>query len=194
MKSNRISKRFIRSPLFPVDVNVPIGLKEYHKNFLTNFFGFKIKDDDNKGFFTVVDFNGFKKVSVGVQDWFYLIDKKGRKRAAIYFKIVEDNKAVSYINYMTRYRVKIDHEIPFNMYKERNQPTDHFNSPVTGVVLDSEENVLFSITPQTIPVSYRTEGYNEAVLKIKNSAYETCKEWLDKTFTNWDDISKYWED
>lgn len=203
-------KKFVRNKDLPVNVGAPDGWNEEHQKAMLNHMGFKVLE--KKGTFFICKFPAkWRKVILpGTKEWCYLYDDKGRKRAAILYKFVSmgDGKALdtirnqknigisSHMNYMTRFRTKVDHTIPFKMHMGEFQGLEHRNSPLIGHVMDSETNWLFRTDEVEIGFDYNTqrEEYLVKEKEIRDKLYNECEAWLKEHLPDYDTISAYWDD
>lgn len=188
-------KQFIKDNRIPIEVNMPESLTEYHKQYLEEL-GFTVLEETDAFFHC--DFpKGWKKEAPSFLNcWVYLIDNKKRKRAGIFFRIA-DKKAsktyyVTYINYIPRYKVVVDHEVRFDVNKRNNE--EHKNSPIIGRVVDADDTIVFDAGRFELIHKFGDELYNQEVKEINANLRAKCEKWINEYYPEHDNISKYWED
>lgn len=205
-------RKFVKMPLIPTQVGIPPDMKPEHLDKLLQFYGFTVYESDSEYFFRVTYPKGWSKILVpGLTQWCYLIDGKGRKRAAIYYQDMgsfEDEelppeqrgqkfrKVSSHINWMPRYRVKVDHVVPYNVWKGANQTNEHYNSPVIGYVMEAEKNVLFKTGMFRLEHdrSKERDKWFDEERKARDTVYNICVAWLNEMFPEHENVARYWEE
>lgn len=144
---------------------------------------------------------GWKKVwDKGMNEWMYLCDELGRKRAAIFYKFSGylysgDKKAyiqyITHINWMCRYRIVVSHTVPFGMKSKNNDL--HYNSPIVGVVVD-DENVIFTTDEYKLLTKKGDELYETEIKELRSKLYADCEVWVKEKFPRYDIVTAYWKE
>lgn len=209
-RQKKFLRKFVKSPLIPVQVGVPPEMnKEYLDRYLTHL-GFTVYESDSEYFFAVEFPKGWSKILVpGMLQWCYLVDNKGKKRAAIFYQDLgsfadeelpveqrgkQFRKVSSHINWMPRYRSKIDHVIPYNIWKGANQTVEHYNSPLVGMVVDSETNVLYKTGMANMSFDYGKEKEKWFIeeKQLRDMLFVECEDWLKQNYPEYENIAAYW--
>ena len=199
-EQGRIIKRFLKDNTIPTTVGQPDSLnnKQYHFNYL-RLLGFSIFKTD-VGVFHCIFPKGWKKIQMPFKnDWAYLIDNKRRKRAAIFYRVMgifyKDKKKMmqfsSHINYMPRFRVQVDHIIPYDI--EKSNIDAHLSSGMEGRILDTGVPIYV-----TKPINFITDIKDKKTFKveekeIRSKLFSDCEKILNELPDN-DNVFLYWQD
>jgi hypothetical protein len=207
-------RKYVREKALPMEVGRPDQMQKEHYRKLLEHLGFrKIREDGNQ--FLCVFPKGWRKhLPAGFREFCYLLDNRKRKRAAIFYKFMggvteeeakEHNiplekiksfkKISSHINWMQRYRTKIDHVVPMS-HKKRFKSIEHYNSPLIGKVMDHEDIVLYETEPLSLPEydEKEREKYFSFESAGRTDLFVECETWLNKKYPEHTNILKYWED
>lgn len=207
-------KKYLREKSIPAEVANPSSItKEYQEKLLIHL-GFKISRLDGNHFLCKFPKGWQKVLPIGMREFCYLLDSRGRKRAAIFYKFMGGltpeeakkfkipleqirayKKVSSHINWMQRYRTKIDHVIPMSNDKDFDVML-YYNSPLIGRVMDSEVHVLYETVEMPVG-GYSEEKRNEyfsAESSIRTTLFMECETWLTKKYSEHTNILKYWDD
>jgi len=191
-------KLFAGRNYIPIVVGSPENMVyKYHKKFL-KFLGFKIRGQVDVFFKCKFPDGWYKKVMDDTNNWCYLYDDKHRKRGALFYKYIKKNEdktvhrdtVTSHINYMPRYRVKIDHKIPFDI-KTKNS-AEYKESPLIGYVVDSEDTILFQTKEIKVP-KQKEDDYKDNIKIVSDSLFKECSKWLDVNYPNSSRLDLYWD-
>lgn len=144
---------------------------------------------------------GWKKVwDKGMNEWMYLCDELGRKRAAIFYKfsgyLYAGNKKayvqfITHINWMCRYRIVVSHTVPYGMKSKNNDL--HYNSPIVGVVVD-DENVIFTTEEYKLLTKKGDELYETEIKELRSKLYADCEAFVKEKYPKYDTITAYWKE
>jgi len=163
----------VNSDVLPVDMGT--HSEHNHKKILKGY-GFKFLGvvEGDVLFQNVKMPKGWKKVATDHSMHSDLVDEKGRKRANIFYKAAfYDRKA--HLDLSRRYRYDIDY--------------DKLNKGVTICrVKDHDDSVLFSTIEHTM-----TEEEKEKSWNVTDEHNKIAREWLNKTYPDWENPSKYWD-
>lgn len=193
-------KLYLRESLLPMDVVTPSQMTlEHHKTFLKHM-GFEIlKTFAND--FKVKYPEGWTAKKSG-SNWVYVIDAEGQRRFIFYYSIGVDKnqRQKTFINYMPKYRVMIDHEIGYNPFSGKKlNPIEHYNSPLIGRVIDSNGKILYEYPTKFDMIIDYTELKKRGLYHIRkkeatDKLFKVCTKWLKKKYPKYDSIAAYWDD
>jgi hypothetical protein len=200
-KQLRVIKNFAKEKTIPVIVGRPEKLneQEYNKMLLEEL-GFEIKENSGGLFYCVFPKGWKKQWSSPLLEWVYLLDNLGRKRAAIFFKFMgymyegkrkAQIKYSTHINWMGRYRIVVDHVVPFKTKAKDN--SEHYNSALCGVVVD-DDKVIFSTTEYKLLTKQGEELYETEMRELRSKLYSECELWVREKYPQYDVITKYWDE
>lgn len=116
---------------------------------------------------------GWTKVTTDHNMWSNLLDDKGRKRAAIFYKAAFYDRD-AHLDPITRYTYGSDYD---RQEKE---------NAAVAIATDCGK-VIFSTTPVPLPEDAR-KGYD-----LKEEARKEAKAWLIQNFPDWENPGAYWE-
>ncbi len=199
-EQKRIIKQFLKDKTIPIPVGQPNSLnnKKYHFNYL-RLLGFSVFKTE-AGVFHCTFPRGWKKIQMpSKDDWAYLIDNKGRKRAAIFYRVLgifySGKKRMmqfsSHINYMPRFRVQVDHIIPYDV--EKSNIDAHLASDMEGRILDTEVPIY-----TTMPIKLTTNIKDEKTFRaeekeVRSKLFSDCEKILNE-LPDHDNVFLYWQD
>lgn len=223
IKQTKMLKKYVKEQSVPLNVVQPPELKnDYYIKFLEHL-GFKnIKVNGDQIYCKFPQ--GWKKVITFLSDNFvYLVDDKGRKRASIFYKFlgnfnyeldkdkIDDKteipldkkliKISTYINWLPRYIIAIRHLINYPMGK--NITTEniekYYNSPIYGCIIDNatDKNIYETrkcILPEKYIHNEKNTKYFLLEKKYKDSLYDECIKFLDINYPENSNILKYWSE
>lgn len=190
-------KKFARGKkMIPIFCNTPADLSpEHHKIFLEHFGFRKIKIIDDT-FFQCKFPNGWKyHIPPKSSTWIYLVDNRDRYRGAIFFKMLERTrktmKVTTFINYMTRYTIKIDRVVPQQRFGRQDE--GFLKSPLIGMFRDGKQ-ILYQTKPVEQVEKIGTSNHAQEEAFIRHQLYVEVEEYARSVKPEFDNISKYWED
>src|SRR5262249_62223077 len=118
--------------------------------------------------------NGWKKVPTDHSMWSNLVDDKGRKRAAIFYKAAFYDRD-AHLRMEQRFGTRTDYAHP-----------DAHNA-IKVDVTDGDQ-VVFSTVPRSFVEQYSPEYY-----KASDAADAEARAWLDEHYPDWQSDSAYWD-
>lgn len=161
-------KSFVNSDTIPTEG--PFYNREPEKNkAILEAFGFKLLGEvPGDPIFQFVEMPaGWKKVPTEHSMWSDVVDDKGRKRMAIFYKAAFYDRSAHY-HFLSRFSVKRDYEA-------------EGNGLAIAHIKDGEK-IIFS----TQPIKLLTFSTGDIATK-------TAIEWLTEHYPNWQDPTAYWE-
>lgn len=219
-KQLKMLKKYARERSVPLNVVQPPELKgDYYIKFL-EYLGFRNIKIVGEQIYCKFP-QGWKKVITYLSNNFlYLIDNKGRKRASIFYKFLGnfnyesdkdkiDNdieipidkkliKISTYINWLPRYTIAIRHRINYPMNKNITPENieKHYNSAIYGCVVDNalDKNIYETrdyILPEKYVYGEKNTKYFIIEKQYKNSLYDECTKFLDINYPEHNNILKY---
>lgn len=113
--------------------------------------------------------------------WNYLIDNKGRTRAAFFYKAAFCDRD-AFIDFCHRYHFSV---LPFDEYKSKATYEERKFKPWKSHLTDNGESikVLKEITPTT----------DDEYYKAHDTLTEISLAYLDENYSGWEDINSYWD-
>lgn len=198
-------KKFVTMRSYiPFEVGDPASLTgDYHKAFLEGL-GFKIVSVMEA--FYKVEFPLRWKLFIphGMNRWCYLLDKKGRKRGAIYYLFLSqkneetgkiEKKVATHINYIPRYRVIVDQEVKLNFMMTNSE--EHFNSPIVARIIDGDGEVVLAESQKVkIHIPYTDDTKEEFIKEEriqKDFLYNEMIAKLKVMYPEFESIIAYWD-
>lgn len=128
---------------------------------------------------------GWKKIPTDHSMWSDIIDDKGRKRGAIFYKAAfYDMDAFCSLN---------------RRYSSSTQPIDGWNGnrrggKYIGVVKDGDKIIFKTEPTSSEPNSQAQRAQFLVWYEEKDKKDEEAKKWLAKNFPKYDDVLAYWDD
>lgn len=117
---------------------------------------------------------GWKRVPTDHSMWSSLVDDKGRRRAAMFYKAAFYDRG-AHLNVCRRFRFGQDYDI---------------KGTVVFHVTDGEEGTRrFSTEPRTYE-----KDYDDNWSRARDDAGAECKAWLAEHYPNWESYTAHWED
>ena len=117
---------------------------------------------------------GWKKVPTEHSMWSHLVDDKGRKRAAIFYKAAFYDRS-THISLVPRFSVRLDYELHEKM------------KLIVADVWDGDK-VIFSTDPVPAPTS------RDASYALEHKAELIARDWLAMRWPDWAKVDAYWEE
>lgn len=139
--------------------------------------GFVFGDEIDDIFVSVTMPSGWRKVATDHSMWSDLIDNKGRKRGAIFYKAAFYDRS-AHVSLSLRYRAGYE---PADRYKTDMPYEERTAGNWHGVVLDGDNIV------------WKTEAVQGPDYKEQDRLNKEAKKWLKKNFPKHEDLLAYWE-
>ena len=113
--------------------------------------------------------------------WNYLIDNKGRTRAAFFYKAALCDRD-AFINFCHRYHFSV---LPFDEYKSKTTYEERKFKPWKLHLMDNNVSikVLMEITPTT----------DDEYYKVDDTLAKIGRAYLNENYPGWEDINSYWD-
>jgi hypothetical protein len=180
-------EEFCASTLYPQEVGNPVGVNVNEHVKIMKFFSFNIIDGCDLHMWHVDLPSGWKKVPAKDEGWCYVLDEKGRRRAAIFMKKSTTILPTAHINYVPRYRPLVSHTALPRVSKS------YRNTPLIGQVTDGSLKVLYKTKIRAMHYQYGSPKYGVEEKKIRIAIFKECERWLETRFPDWENIMAYWD-
>jgi len=139
--------------------------------------GFVFGEDADDTFVYVTFPKGWKKLPTDHSMWSDLIDDKGRKRGAIFFKAAF---------YDRRADMHLTNRFSYGRFYEHHD--EYIDNVIQYYVMDCDKIVF-----KTLPLSCEKQ-YSEEWWEKDKTCSEWAQNWLNEEYPNWEDPMAYWED
>jgi len=167
---------FVNSTALPKDINW--GTREQFEAM-----GIVFGDDIDDLFIEAQLPEGWEKKSAEHSMWSYLLDDKGRKRAAIFYKAAFYDRS-SHMSISRRYSFHIQ---PLGGYESEEGEKSYGEQVLEGVITDCDKDIIWrteDIDPQERDIK---------PFEVRDILEPLCLEWLNNKFPDWENPQAYWD-
>ena len=169
--------KFMNGRKIPRQVGMPERLNDllWHRKLLIEL-GFRPRDKGD--FFEVTFPKGWKKeIVLDSEEWFFILDAKGRRRMAIFFKMLTKHKASSFINYVACYNIRTKVE-----------------GDEVVATFGSEFDSFFTIREKLITdKKVDRKKYQKEVNEVSNYLAKKLDDFAKENYPDYQNILAYWE-
>jgi hypothetical protein len=175
LQESQGQKSFVESYTLPVEG--PFYNREPEKNkAILEAFGFKLLGEvPGDPIFQFVEMPaGWKKVPTEHPMWSDVVDDKGRKRLAIFYKAAFYDRSAHY-HFCSRFTIEHDYK------------TEDKGVAITHV--KDGEKIIFS----TVPINLPPPGHHQEFYASRDLATKTATKWLVEHYPDWQNPGAYWD-